>query len=182
MIVPQMPQSLFAQFVCLSPISMKKTTLGVHSPSIYRLHWIGHKEFYSHLESLWLLWPNRLLESRYIHTYYICSSPFMPKYSQSFSLVHKFCWLGFHENWIRMSHWHYTMIKIYHRALLLFEGICGHWNGNFTLRGHLPSNQKSESTQGSPNSFQEALRKLQKISGQKSRNNFVGIFGETNFS
>ena len=31
-------------------------------------------------------------------------------------------------------------------TLLLFEGICGHWNGNFTLRGHLPSNQKSKST------------------------------------
>ena len=31
-------------------------------------------------------------------------------------------------------------------ALLLFEGICGHCNGNFTLRGHLPSNQKSKST------------------------------------
>ena len=25
-------------------------------------------------------------------------------------------------------------------TLLLFEGICGHWNGNFTLRGHLPTN------------------------------------------
>ena len=34
---------------------------------------------------------------------------------------------------------------------------------------------------GSPKSFQEAHRKLQKISGQKSRNNFVAILGETNF-
>jgi hypothetical protein len=32
---------------------------------------------------------------------------------------------------------------------------------------------------GSPKSFQEALRKLQKNSGQKSRNNFVGIFVQT---
>ena len=31
-------------------------------------------------------------------------------------------------------------------TLLLFEGIFGHWNGNFTLRGHLPSNQKGKST------------------------------------
>jgi len=32
---------------------------------------------------------------------------------------------------------------------------------------------------GSPKSFQEAPRKLQKNSGQKSRNNFVGIFVQT---
>ena len=32
---------------------------------------------------------------------------------------------------------------------------------------------------GSTKSFQEAPRKLQKNSGQKSRNNFVGIFVET---
>ena len=25
-------------------------------------------------------------------------------------------------------------------TLLLFEGICGHWNDNFTLRGHSPTN------------------------------------------
>ena len=25
-------------------------------------------------------------------------------------------------------------------TLLLFEGIYGHWNGNFTLKGHLPTN------------------------------------------
>ena len=31
-------------------------------------------------------------------------------------------------------------------TLLLFEGICGHWNGNFTLRGHLASNHKGKST------------------------------------
>jgi hypothetical protein len=35
---------------------------------------------------------------------------------------------------------------------------------------------------GSPKSFQEAPRKLQKISGQKSRNNFVAILGQSNFS
>ena len=32
---------------------------------------------------------------------------------------------------------------------------------------------------GSPKTFQEAPRKLQKFSGQKSRNNFVGILEET---
>jgi len=37
-------------------------------------------------------------------------------------------------------------ITFIHGTLLLFEGICGHWNGNFTLRGHLPSNQKGKST------------------------------------
>jgi hypothetical protein len=35
---------------------------------------------------------------------------------------------------------------------------------------------------GSPKSFQEAPRKLQKISRQKSRNIFVGILDETDFS
>ena len=34
---------------------------------------------------------------------------------------------------------------------------------------------------GSQKSFQEAPRKPQKISGQKSRNNFVGILDETDF-
>jgi hypothetical protein len=37
-------------------------------------------------------------------------------------------------------------------------------------------------SQGSPESFQKAPRKLQKISGQKSRNDCVGILEETNFS
>jgi hypothetical protein len=32
---------------------------------------------------------------------------------------------------------------------------------------------------GSPKRFQEAPRKVQKISGQKSRNNYVGILEET---
>jgi hypothetical protein len=35
---------------------------------------------------------------------------------------------------------------------------------------------------GSPKSFQEAPRKLQKISGLKSRNIFVGILDENDFS
>ena len=35
---------------------------------------------------------------------------------------------------------------------------------------------------GSPKSFQEAPRKLQKISGQKFRNIFVGILDKTDFS
>jgi hypothetical protein len=35
---------------------------------------------------------------------------------------------------------------------------------------------------GSSKSFQEASRKLQKISGQNSRNIFVGILDETDFS
>ena len=33
-----------------------------------------------------------------------------------------------------------THFNIKHPALLLFEGICGHCNGNFTLRGHLLTN------------------------------------------
>ena len=37
-------------------------------------------------------------------------------------------------------------------------------------------------SQGSPKSFQEAPKKLQKISGQKFRNNFVASLGQTNFS
>ena len=40
----------------------------------------------------------------------------------------------------------------------------------FGLSGDLVSLQEA------PKSFQEAPRKVQKISGQKSRNNFVGIF------
>jgi hypothetical protein len=34
---------------------------------------------------------------------------------------------------------------------------------------------------GSSKSFQEAPRKVQKISGQKSRNNFVGILEKLSF-
>jgi hypothetical protein len=38
---------------------------------------------------------------------------------------------------------------------------------------------KQGSLQEAPKSFQEAPRNVQKISGQKSRNNFVGIFVQT---
>ena len=38
---------------------------------------------------------------------------------------------------------------------------------------------KQGSLQEAPKSFQEALRKVQKMPGQKSRNNYVGIFVQT---
>ena len=47
-------------------------------------------------------------------------------------------------------------------------------NTNENISGFLPT--------GSPKSFQEATTKLQKILGQKFRNNFVGILDETDFS
>jgi hypothetical protein len=61
-----------------------------------------------------------------------------------------------------------------------FLGVC--WK-LFGLYWNLIGNIMNKEAHRKPKkSFQEALRELQKISGQKSRNNFVGILGETKFS
>ena len=48
----------------------------------------------------------------------------------------------------------------------------------FELPGDLVSNIINKEAEA-PKSFQEAPRKVKKISGQKSRNNFIGILDET---
>ena len=45
------------------------------------------------------------------------------------------------EKWVSYTLFYFPFgIAVEYHTLLLFEGICGHWNGNFTLRGHLPTN------------------------------------------
>ena len=61
-----------------------------------------------------------------------------------------------------------------------FCSFLGGFLDNFWAFGGLSIQyHKQESLQEAPKSFQEAPRKVQNISGQKSRNNFVDIFVQT---
>ena len=84
-----------------------------------------------------------------------------------------------------MSFWYYCLDKIPTKLFLDFcpefflllpggflEAFWASWG--LSIQYH-----KQGILQEAPKSFQEAPRKVQKISGQKSRNNFVGIFVQT---